>query len=377
MFHGDIKSENVLVTSWSWLYLADFSASFKPAFLPEDNPADFSYYFDTSGRRTCYLAPERFLAAGEEDTATGKVNAAMDIFGAGCVIAELFLETPTFSLSQLYKYRTGVYDPGTEHLSRIEDRHIRELVCHMLQKKPESRLSAEEYLNNWRRKAFPEYFYSFLHQYMAHITNPMGRKSLSTEATAIGEADGRIERVYHDFDKITYLLGYYNESNPQDIDPTTALYGNGLIPVHINIPNYQHKAAANRTRPADNGTLIFLALIVASLRNSARTISRVHACDLLLAFAERITDDAKIDRILPFVMSLVNDRTDIVKAAAIRTVTQLVSIRFVERVLRFANAYTRWPLSKLSHRRTRMFSQNTFSHGFSPSLLGQQATANP
>ncbi len=48
--HGDIKIENVLVSSWNWVVLADF-ASFKPIFLPEDNPADFSYFFDTSRKR--------------------------------------------------------------------------------------------------------------------------------------------------------------------------------------------------------------------------------------------------------------------------------------------------------------------------------------
>ncbi len=34
--HGDVKSENVMVTSWNWLLLADF-ASFKPTYLPEVN----------------------------------------------------------------------------------------------------------------------------------------------------------------------------------------------------------------------------------------------------------------------------------------------------------------------------------------------------
>ena len=46
--HGDIKMENVMVTSWNWVMLTDFSATFKPTALPEDNPADYSYFFDTS-----------------------------------------------------------------------------------------------------------------------------------------------------------------------------------------------------------------------------------------------------------------------------------------------------------------------------------------
>lgn len=34
VYHGDIKTENVLVTSWNWVYLVDF-ASYKPTYLPE------------------------------------------------------------------------------------------------------------------------------------------------------------------------------------------------------------------------------------------------------------------------------------------------------------------------------------------------------
>lgn len=35
--HGDIKCENVMVTSWNWVFLTDF-ASYKPTYLPADNP---------------------------------------------------------------------------------------------------------------------------------------------------------------------------------------------------------------------------------------------------------------------------------------------------------------------------------------------------
>lgn len=138
--HGDIKSENILVTSWNWIYLADF-ASYKPTYLPLDDPADFSFFFDTSGRRTCYIAPERFytatdnpeisskkskMAMGElEGKRDGKVTEAMDCFSAGCVIAELFLEgAPPFTLSQLFKYREGEYEVDT-YLTQIEDEGVR------------------------------------------------------------------------------------------------------------------------------------------------------------------------------------------------------------------------------------------------------------
>lgn len=146
MSHGDIKSENILVTSWNWVYITDF-ASFKPTFLPLDNPSDFAFFYDTSGRRSCYVAPERFyisekasdntrrlpsyedpsLSRSEAAKKEGRVTEAMDVFSAGCVLAELFLEgTALFTLSQLFKYRSGEFDPDS-HLSLIEDELIR--VC--------------------------------------------------------------------------------------------------------------------------------------------------------------------------------------------------------------------------------------------------------
>lgn len=89
--HGDIKLENITVTSWNWVLLVDF-ASFKPTFLPQDNPADYSYFFDTSRRRTCYIAPERFIKSlssesgslfNETPCNSGDLKPVMDIFSAG------------------------------------------------------------------------------------------------------------------------------------------------------------------------------------------------------------------------------------------------------------------------------------------------------
>lgn len=325
IFHGDIKTENILVTSWNWLYLSDFSSAFKQTYLPEDNPADFSYYFDTSGRRTCYLAPERFLSAGEKDY-TGGVTWAMDVFSVGCVIAELFLEAPIFSLSQLFKYRKGEYDPNLGYLGRIQDEDMRELINHMIQLEPESRYSAEEYLNFWRRKAFPEYFYNFLHQYMGSITDPFsGRAAVLPETINFGDADERIDKVFIDFDKISYSLGFDDTKTQKKSNENGETYSDEIIPVQIDIPNNRHQAITLGRHPINDGSLLFLTLVVSSLRNTARATARIRACDLMLAFAERITDEAKLDRVLPYVVTMLTDRADIVKVAALRTMTQLVS----------------------------------------------------
>ena len=194
--HGDLKTENLLCTSWNWLMLTDVSF-YKPTYLPADNPADYSFYFETTKRR-CYLAPERFYSAGEREktlqaayaqsqqmhpsqslsssASTGNlhhaaitpaasnfdpstVTEAMDVFSAGCCIAEIFMEGETlFDLSQLLSYREGHFDAAAFLQTKIADADIRDLVCHMIQLNPVQRLSAKGYLREWTPRSFPSSF---------------------------------------------------------------------------------------------------------------------------------------------------------------------------------------------------------------------------
>ncbi|KAI0014395.1 ARM repeat-containing protein [Xylariaceae sp. FL0662B] len=331
IYHGDIKTENIMVTSWNWLYLTDFSGSFKPTMLPDDNPMFYSYFFDLSGRRTCYIAPERFTEHLEDPQSQmqgHELTWSMDIFSAGCVIAELFLETPIFSLSQMFKYRgSGEYDPVISHLSRIPDQGLREMLSSMIQLDPQKRYSAEQYLDFYKAKVFPEYFYSFLHQYMELITDPSsGRALVSGAMKNLGEADERIDRVFYDFDKISYFLGHQAHKDSSQLAHFTPRLGLGLFPVRLNIPNNEHFASVGKQPSTDDGTLIFLTLVAGSLRHTARAASKIRACDILLAFSGRLTDEAKLDRVLPYLMTLLNDDVDLVAISALRAVTQLLAL---------------------------------------------------
>ena len=188
--HGDIKSTNILVTSSNWIYLTDF-APYKPTCLPLDDPSDFSFFFDTTGRRTCYIAPERFYKSNENrlsgPAGDESVTEAMDIFSAGCVIAEMFLDgAPLFTLSQLFKYREGEYAIDGQ-LAAIEDVGIRvrgllvksvllqtnvplkSMIKQMISLDPRKRQSFESILVGARGEVLPACFYAFLHDYIASI----------------------------------------------------------------------------------------------------------------------------------------------------------------------------------------------------------------
>ena len=123
--HGDIKAENVALTSWDWAFLVDF-APYKPTLLPADNPADFSFFFDTSGRRKCCLAPERFYdpAAGitPQQAAEASLTPAMvRRRGATCPLLSFMISnSPSSTLcSTAYRPTAAVFHrPCTSPICR-------------------------------------------------------------------------------------------------------------------------------------------------------------------------------------------------------------------------------------------------------------------
>ncbi|XP_027728102.1 phosphoinositide 3-kinase regulatory subunit 4 isoform X1 [Vombatus ursinus] len=325
--HGDIKTENVMVTSWNWVLLTDF-ASFKPTYLPEDNPADFNYFFDTSRRRTCYIAPERFVDGGMfatelecmKDPSTplvdltnsnqrtrGELKRAMDIFSAGCVIAELFTEgVPLFDLSQLLAYRNGHFFPE-QVLNKIEDRSIRDLVTQMIHREPDKRLEAEDYLKQQRGSAFPEIFYTFLQPYMAQFAKE-----------TFLSADERILVIRKDLDNIVHNLCGHDQT----------------------------EKAEGETK--ENGLVILVSVITSCLQTLKSCDSKLAALELILHLAPRLSVEILLDRITPYLLHLSNDSVPRVRAEAVRTLTKVLAL--VKEVPRNdINIYPEYILPGIAH----------------------------
>ncbi|XP_062321227.1 phosphoinositide 3-kinase regulatory subunit 4 isoform X1 [Osmerus eperlanus] len=335
--HGDIKTENVMVTSWNWVLLTDF-ASFKPTYLPEDNPADFNYFFDTSRRRTCYIAPERFvdgsMFATESDQNTplvdltsnhqrtrGELKQAMDIFSAGCVIAELFTEgVPLFDLSQLLAYRKGHFQ--TEHvLMKIEDQSIRDLVAQMVQRKPELRLTADEYLKQQRGKAFPDIFYTFLQPYMAQFAKE-----------TFQSADERVLVIRKDLDNILHnLRGGGAPSSPEQAEKASQEWGSVEV-----------------SSREEQGLVVLVSVITSCLQTLRSCDSKLAALELVLHLAPRLSVEILLDRITPYLLHFCNDGVPRVRAQAVRTLAKVLAL--VKEVPRNdVNIYPEYILPGIAH----------------------------
>ncbi|CAO3595679.1 unnamed protein product [Absidia cylindrospora] len=338
-----------------------------------------SFFFDTSSRRSCYIAPERFYKAGTEidqrlknlgsgvNSVLCELTSEMDVFSVGCVIAELFLEgSSIFSLSQLFKYRNGEYNPSSK-LDKMGDPDVKDMVLHMIQLDPTKRFSAEKYLSQWRGKAFPITFTTFCMNTWAFLptkvnslpsriqtveTNFMSNMSPAFPLVAqphkkLVDADEKMERLYYDFDRISRLLQHHDiPSSTESMTFADGKLGERrrtlsdlpnmttssiILPPTLNIPNYDHQSTSihscnHSPNSGEQGYLIILSFVCSLLRNTLYSSSKLKALDILLALAEHLPDDVKLDRLIPYVIVLLTDESALVRSNSLKVLTQVLSI---------------------------------------------------
>ncbi|KAH8406647.1 hypothetical protein KR222_001554 [Zaprionus bogoriensis] len=317
--HGDIKLENILITSWNWILLSDF-ASFKPTYLPEDNPADYTYFFDTSRRRTCYIAPERFVKtlSSDDDPNNGNMSVihsdsiirvppsyagntllpAMDIFSAGCALLELWTEgTAPFELSQLLAYRAGEQELVEKHLAGIENDRLRNLLASMIDINSINRKSAEDYLDQERNKLFPEYFYTFLQSYLQMFSS-----------TPIMSPDDKIQWLHKDIEDcikfLTLARAPSKEDDSEKRDPVKC----------------------ERLPPDQDGLILIITVVTSCIRGLKQSYTKIAALQLLQKLSQYTTSETILDRILPYILFLAQKSTAKVQVQAIETLTACLSM---------------------------------------------------
>ncbi|KAI9005053.1 hypothetical protein DFJ74DRAFT_403557 [Hyaloraphidium curvatum] len=330
--HGDIKTENIMVTSWTWAFYVDF-ANYKPVYLPEDNPADFFFFFDTSARRTCYLAPERFHSP-KEKVAAGGLSPAMDVFSLGCVLAELFLEKPLFDLSQLLRYRNGDYDPLGD-LGHIEDTALRDMIAAMIRVNPAQRGTAEDHLRRSFGTVFPPLFRDFLHDYLGSLTQPPKDllapyqwQSPHSKKLLVSEADYRIEKLHREMSTVLDITSGQRNGVARAARSASDRFAAWTTITNlgdVGIPQCTLKMMAEL--PATNIDILSVILTTMVCANSHACVfvsAKLCAMDLLLALSINAEDEHKLDRVVPFLVVYLQDDVPVVRATAVRVLTQLL-----------------------------------------------------
>uniref|UniRef100_A0A671T1B0 non-specific serine/threonine protein kinase n=1 Tax=Sinocyclocheilus anshuiensis TaxID=1608454 RepID=A0A671T1B0_9TELE len=212
----------------------------------------------------------------------------------GCVIAELFTEgVPLFDLSQLLAYRKGHFQ--TEQvLMKIEDRSIRELVAQMVQREPEKRLTAEEYLKQQRGKAFPEIFYTFLQPYMAQFAKE-----------TFQSADERVLVIRKNLENILNNLCSGGQTGKTE---------------------KQEKASQELSSSKEQGLVVLVSVITSCLQTLRFCDSKLAALELILHLAGRLNVEIVLDRITPYLLHFCNDSMPRVRAEAVRTLTKVLAL---------------------------------------------------
>ena len=196
LVHGDLKPENILITANLSLYISDF-ASYKPAYIKS---GDYTYYFgsnNSADMKGCYLAPERLLQDEEIDIKENIKNIKMDVFSAGAIIAELFLEKELFNFTTLLNYKKGnkeIIDID-EILIQIKNEKIRKLIYDMIKINPEERIDISNALSFFVEEICPIGIKGYIFHFNAMINT-----------TKFWKSDLIIGHIYRYWDPIWKML---------------------------------------------------------------------------------------------------------------------------------------------------------------------------
>ena len=365
----------------------DFSSTFGGAYADSANTKGGADYIGASasssttsnkhaggsgGEKKCYIAPERFISKTSSSHPPTTLTPAMDIFSLGCVLMELFLNGETaMDLGDLMEYRringnVAEHSTLSKRLNKIESGKMRAAVRNMLHLDPTKRLSAGEYLNRLmatnddeassesgindtktsndegqaqKRQIgsgtvapFPRCHESAYFPLMKHvrcrILSPDARIALAAlkYEKIIQECVGTLDSVGGIY--FRNLLGPKAlKLLVQKEDPE--LSGCLNNPERIPFTSFEeflscHSVSVTGSNSSES-LIIFVQFIISTIRYTQKPSSKVVGLQLLGRISQYASDEVRLQRIVPTIVSILHDSDAAVRAICITVLTAVLS----------------------------------------------------
>lgn len=395
--HGFLTTENIGLSSWNWVVLVDVASHKARTALPDDDPSEYLYYFqelykhgtDTTPReKRCYLAPERFFTPNHDDddpSPKSPLTPAMDIFSAGCVLMETFLNGErALDLGDLMEYRKRKSSQSLQQkLNKIEFSAMRAACKHMLHLDPSERLSASAYLERLQVSELIPSSFATLGPIMERVTYsaPDARLAVAAAhyASVLWETMGVKDREGTQY--VEKILGptmtqmenedrvskaEYGDKEETDAKPkeeennesseipspsdtlfaeteallkrledlkfdedevmsTASKDSSTIAPVTAKVA-LTEDAMKKKSPMAQSSLLVYLQLVLSTVRHVQRPASKLVALQLMERLGRYASDEARLQRIVPVTVLLLQDQDPLVRASAIQVLVATVSI---------------------------------------------------
>lgn len=211
----------------------------------------------------------------------------------------------------------------------------------MVQREPEKRLTAEEYLKQQRGKAFPDIFYTFLQPYMAQFAKE-----------TFQSADERVLVIRKDLDNILHNLrggaGPWIEGPTRVCGCAMKTFPQSCFSAGSSSSLSQDSGDVVLSSREEQGLIVLVSVITSCLQTLHSCDSKLAAFELILHLAPRLRVEILLDRITPYLLHFCNDPVPRVRAQAVRTLAKVLAL--VKEVPRNdVNIYPEYILPGIAH----------------------------
>jgi phosphoinositide-3-kinase, regulatory subunit 4 len=312
------------------------------------------------------------------------MDPAMDIFSAGCVLVETFLNGErALDLGDLMEYRKRKASQSLQQkLNKIEFSAMRAACKHMMNLDPNERLSAGSYIERLQATELIPKSFETMAEMMARLQNSapdtrlavaalyyhqlvresMGvddkegksyvEKILGKAVRELGKDSGSSSQHKYKFDASDSLPASESvshddpKSDPDDLFAETEALLKKLEALTFDGDGDEVMSVASKASVSDppspapaadstsiktsavekSSLLVYLQLILSTVRCVQRPASKLVALQLMERLATYSSDEARLQRIVPVAVSLLQDQDPVVRAVSISTLTSTISI---------------------------------------------------